>query len=751
MNPGEVELLSPAGDFESALAAFAYGADAVYCGLSDYSARAFAKNFSEDELRDLMRFARANGKKVYVTFNTLVEEREFEHAIERLALLEDIGVDGIIVQDLGIAKIARERFPGLALHASTQLVAHNLEGVVALKELGFKRVVLARELSLEETAFIAKRCRIELESFIHGALCYSLSGLCLFSAMEKGRSGNRGKCAYCCRMEHEGRHPFSMKDLRLAEGARSLAAAGVASLKIEGRMKSPLYVATVTDYYRHILDSKPGGVNLSDLETVFSRKTTDLYFNGEDSAGSVIDPSSPTHSGAEIGKVKRITKDREGRNWLRFHTSRALEKHDGLQFASGGDGGRPYGFGISEMRQAISRSNVFEVAAGTDVEVLLPEDCPDEALRSVIKPGDSIYCSMSNAVKRRFPSVPWRRSALPGAKPLDVKVELGSESISAEVSCGGESVRVERAGAFEKAKNPQATFQAVEKAFGKLGETDFRLGRLGVIDAESVFAPMGVLNDLRREAVEKLAGLHAANMRERIAAAVEARRTAAERMAGEAQAREALVTLKIRAGQDVAGLGGYDEIAIAIDDASKAGVEKLKAYIEDLRMPAGRIRLALPLYNKEKDFARLRVAVKGLVREGWTKWEAGDLAGLHMLKALGIDDVTADWSMYAFNSEALAQLFSLGVARVVASPENSASNLEELSAFGARVECITRQTVPLFISLNEPETRETADYRVVRRGRLWITSRKSPSRFDAPEGLSQRVDSSWDFAEVQND
>ena len=209
---GQVELLSPAGDFETALAAFAAGADAVYCGLSDFSARAFAKNLSPDDLRNLVAYARSQNapRRVYVAFNTLLDESQLESAVESLATLDDIGPDALIVQDLGVARICRKYFPSLELHASTQLVVHNLEGVLALKELGFRRVVLSRELSLEEVSLVARRCgamkmmddgrpEMELECFIHGALCYSISGLCLFGAMEKGRSGNRGTCPYCCR------------------------------------------------------------------------------------------------------------------------------------------------------------------------------------------------------------------------------------------------------------------------------------------------------------------------------------------------------------------------------------------------------------------------------------------------------------------------------------------------------------------------------------------------------------------------
>ena len=197
-----VELLAPAGDFETALAAFAAGADAVYCGLSEFSARAFAKNLSFAELADLLACARdgtfGRRRRVYVAFNTVVDELRMGAALETAARLAELGPDAAIVQDLGLARACRRHFPELELHASTQLVAHNLEGVLALKELGFRRAVLARELSLEETRMVAQRCgamkeapdgrgEMEVECFVHGALCYSVSGLCLFGAM--GRAG----------------------------------------------------------------------------------------------------------------------------------------------------------------------------------------------------------------------------------------------------------------------------------------------------------------------------------------------------------------------------------------------------------------------------------------------------------------------------------------------------------------------------------------------------------------------------------
>ena len=757
----QTELLSPAGDFETALAAFDAGADAVYCGLADFSARAFAKNLSFEDLGHLVRFAHAKGKKVYVTFNTLVDEVDVEQAVETLSRLEEIGPDALIVQDLGVARLCRRHFPALALHASTQLVAHNLEGVLALKDVGFTRVVLARELSLAEIASISKRCGdLELECFIHGALCYSISGLCLFGAMEKGRSGNRGKCPYCCRMEVTGNgelvgaplrgdrtsiYPFSMKDLRLGEDVRKLVDAGVVSLKIEGRMKSALYVAAVTKFYRQILDSRGGkGVTLADLETIFSRRTTELYLDGKGKE-SPIDPESLGHLGAPIGTVKRVTKDREGRRWLRFHTARALEVHDGLQFDTMADG-RHLGLGIREMRPAISRAPVFEVAAGTDVEIELPEDFP-------IREGENVYCSMSNAVKRMFPAQSFRPSDYPGNIKIDLEVTIAADSISATAN----GVTASIPGTFDSAKNPEKTYGAVEKAFSKLGETNYALGKLSLVDPDRRFAPMSVLNDLRRDLVEQLDEAREKTRRAKVEAALADDGVLPEISQGNVSARR----LKIRVGQTVPA-GEWDEIIVAIDlvgaaltplataDAARfaRGIRDARGRVGNAPLPieafdASTTRLALPVYTAEPDFNKLRVLVKRLHREGFEKWEASDLATLRLLKAAGVSDITADWTLYAFNSHALAELSSLGVKRFVASPENVRENLSYLAESGYDIEFLAQQATPLFVSLTKPAAEQADGLAIYRRDNLWVTTRPVPRTFDAPAGASVRLDLSW--------
>ena len=712
----KVELLAPAGDFETALTAFEAGADAVYCGLSDFSARAFAVNFSLDDLKKLVRYARARGGKVYLTFNTVLDESAIEDAVRELAEIEAVGVDGLIVQDLGVARLCRKYFPDIVLHASTQLVAHNLEGVLALKDLGFRRVVLARELSAEEIASIVRRSGdMEFEAFIHGALCYSVSGLCLYSAMEKDRSGNRGKCAYCCRQCSDGRYPFSMKDLRLGEDVRKLVNAGVVSLKIEGRMKSAVYVGSVVKYYRQILDAdrdnKPTTTRITpqDLETVFSRRTTTLYVNGKP-AESVIDSESLGHLGTPIGTVKKVTRDREGARYVRFHTARALEKHDGLQFSRCDENGRHLGLGISLMRPAISRTPVFEVAAGTDVEILIPDEMD---LRS----GDTVYCSMSNAVKRAFPAPKYRPSDYPGMKKIDVEVVIAPDAITAN----GVAVK----GEFAPAQHPEKTFGAVEKAFSKLGETDFALGKLTVEDPDRLFAPMSVLNDLRRDLVEKLENDAAKEVWRRKESALNDDAT------GSADPGKGRF-VKLRAGQTLPD-GDWTAVIVAINADTP---------LEALPQTESPIRLSLPVYTPELRFNRLRSAVKRFIRAGYTAWEATDLATLRMLKACGVIDIWADWTCYAFNASALRQWSELGVRHFTASPENDRENLQFLFESGYEIDFLEQQSTPLFISLTEPAARpEGLD--IFMRDGLWITTKPVPRVFKTPEGAATRIDLSW--------
>ncbi len=253
------ELLAPAGSLESFFAAMEKGADAVYAGLQEFSARARAKNFSLAQMERMLAYAHGQNRRIYITLNTLVKEKELPQLVDTLAALAGMRVDGVILQDLAVARLIRNHFPSIPLHASTQMTIHNTPGVKMLEELGFQRAVLARELAVDEIAAIAASTPVEIECFVHGALCFSISGQCFFSSLLGGHSGNRGRCAQPCRRlySHRGKegHYFSTSDLSAIDLLPDLIKAGVKSLKIEGRMKSAEYVASVVEAYRTVLDA----------------------------------------------------------------------------------------------------------------------------------------------------------------------------------------------------------------------------------------------------------------------------------------------------------------------------------------------------------------------------------------------------------------------------------------------------------------------------------------------------------------
>jgi putative protease len=723
------ELLAPAGGYEAALAAFQYGADAVYVGLPWFSARADADNMPLERLRVLLAYARSlkPAKKVYVTFNTLVPDAEIPAALTLLEQLEVLAPDGVIVQDLGVARLIRDYFPSLELHASTQLAVHNLDGVMALKELGFKRVVLARELSCEEVKYLVAESGVEIEIFVHGALCYSYSGLCLFSAMMHQRSGNRGRCAYCCREgfscegEKDVRYPFSMKDLALAPVLDKVVATGAHSLKIEGRMKSPLYVACVSAYYRKKLDGTLSQhaerQMIQDLQTVFSRPWTTLYATGRSASNeTIVDPVAIGHRGTWIGESDAVLQDGNGIRWLRFKTNRALEKHDGIQVELPG-GGRPFGFAVHQLRITGNVRLVITAPAGASVEIALPaEENP------YIPRGTSVFCSASQAVRRAYEIHSVRESELTIGTPVDFDITLhaGGIKVSAQIPQGMTRAQADIfiSLALEKAQQPERTEGAIRKAFERLGESTWSLGKLTLSDPDGCYAPASKLNEARRMALavldETWARIRSERL-ERMSHEIEqaGKRSSQEqistRTAGVVMPASHVKTLKVRCSsrnefdaQQMQQINvRFDTLVIGLEHTATS---VLKTWIEEWKAdcPGLKIKLAMPLVSREKERQGLKEAVLELIREGWTAWECADMAGWHFLKESGITEISADWSLYAFNLVAVTELAKLGITSFVVSPECDMKNTCALVEAPIPAEGLIYQYIPLFISETAP-------------------------------------------------
>lgn len=717
------ELLSPAGGPDAAFAAFQYGADAIYLGLKKFSARAEAENFTLDELAEVVAYAHSltPRRRVFVTVNTLIRNDELPELVETLAALDEIGIDALIIQDLGVYWLARQHFPKLELHASTQLSVHNRAGAEALKQLGFQRVVLARELTFEEVNDITASAGIETEVFIHGALCYSYSGLCLFSSQTLGRSGNRGKCAYSCRDSFEvhgapetlrdGRptrrdpasgFPFSMKDLALPDHMPALRSAGVSCFKIEGRKKSPLYVATTTDFYRKLLDGKLDDesrqAHEQELQTVFSRPWTHLFIESHRDK-EVADRDTVGHRGTAVGHVEAITRDR-GSHRLRFRTARNLERHDGLQVDLPVLG-KPFGFPIDElwMLNKNRAERVIMAPAGSLIEVGLPADHPELPI------GAAVYCSSSQEVKRKYRHNRPKPGAYCIRRTMDVVVRLDEQKAVATGTCRDSEVSAtaEIAGPFAPAKEPDQVAQAAASACAKLGNTALSLGSFILENRANRFVPVSRWNQLRRQLVEAVeAELEKAQRRRIDAVLASVRETPAKYDRGGFRWNIKVDRVEYLDAFQPEDWAGVDEIVIDISRDHPALLDEKIHQLADA-LGRDRIRLALPALTRKWEERGLRHKIERFQKAGWSKWEAANvsawsflgvpLQGTHTL------DLAADWSLYSLNRLAARQLQSMGVTRFCLSPEDGLENIKPMLAeFGSSAILIVYQDTPLFLA-----------------------------------------------------
>ncbi len=710
MSDKKIELLAPAGTLECGLAAFNYGADAVYLGMKLFSARADAGNFSTDDLRTLLGVAHPAGRKVYVAVNTLVRESELPDLIELLCDLRNLGVDGLIVQDAALRGLVNEYFPEFELHASTQMSVHNVEGVREARRLGYARVVAARELSMRELTELCAVPGVEIEAFIHGALCYSYSGLCLLSACLNGASGNRGDCTYVCRGKFRMRDPrgkdmgmccpFSMKDLAAGDLLNAMRKAGVASLKIEGRKKTPLYVAAVTNYYRRLLDGtfEPGGEGLAeqDVKTIFSRPWTHFFMDNVRQP-DVTDTATVGPRGVEVGQVGRVND-----GFLRFEVRRhAIEKHDGLQVEIPGVS-RPYGFGVDEIREFTQRggdrwSRVFVAEPGKTVEIPLPDGHPE------LPVGSRICRTSSQDVRRRY-SWPEARPALcRQRRNVDFRLDISADCISV-IADAGSGIVVEMSRKVEEGLSPARDVSAVDvqvrDAFSRLGDTGLIMGKLEISNPGGLFVPKSMLNELRRCAADEIADvLESENM--------EYFRKVKEVVEGETLRKIEDVAPAFSVKIDHAyylnmipqeKLNRLEEVVFAIDRTRPDELEDVLANLAKKLGGRDRIRISVPVIVRPAVRHDYAPVVRKLFDGGWRRWEIGNLGGLDILRRAGgsasLDgmDVTADWSLYAFNHVAAGEWFKLGIRRVTMCPEDTFDNQDTLAAkLGGRITAVLFQ------------------------------------------------------------
>ena len=478
-----MENLAPAGNWDALRSAVAAGADAVYLGYAAYSARAGAGNFDEQQLRDAVRFAHLHHVRVHVTVNTLIKDGEMAGVVDVLRLLSEIRVDAVLVQDLGVLRMARRCFPDLPIHASTQMAIHNATGVRFCRNQGMTRAVLARECSAAEIALAAKE-GIEIEVFGHGAQCVAVSGECLFSSVVGGRSGNRGRCAQPCRLLYTYRGKtaawLSPRDVCMRDDLPELNKAGVASIKLEGRLKRPEYVATIANSYRNAIDAMDNGhfrkadeAEMTGLRQIFSRGGFMRgYAMGAEDAG-VIDPARVSHGGVKIGRVEFAAG-----NMARVRLERNLDDGDGLQIRTAQ--------GDAELIYA-----GHDTEAGQIAVVRLRPDIRTKA-------GDEVYRLTSEK------QLQWARSLAIPAIPADMAlIAYPGKPLALTMTDGKSSVTV-MGDTVAPAQSRAMSEEDARRSLGKLSDTPFSLRTLTVQTA-GAFVPVSALNQLRREACQQLA------------------------------------------------------------------------------------------------------------------------------------------------------------------------------------------------------------------------------------------------------
>lgn len=498
------ELLAPAGSWEALEAAVDSGADAVYLAGRRFGARRGAENFADSDLARAIDLAHLSSVRVYVAVNTLIPEAELEAVAAHLLTLYEAGADAVLVQDLGVVSIARELVPDLELHASTQMTISSIEGARWAADAGLKRAVLARELSLAEVEEIARASPLEIEVFVHGALCYSYSGQCLLSSVIGGRSGNRGSCAQPCRKPYrllrsrrrdpygrplqleeiplEGRYLLSTRDLSVYPHLDDLAKAPIAALKIEGRMRSPEYVRTVVSIYRRALDGiseggwAPSEEDERDLALAFNRTFTPGCIGGA-VRGDLVSADRPDHRGLLIGKV--VSWDRRGGASVRVEGAVLPEVGDGLVILSGG---REVGLVVRSLTR--SRGGTLSLAVGERV---------DRGAEVFLTRRSSLGRRPGPRARREIPidlSVRWE-----GRRPvLDGRAHLPEGKVVA--------AHLEADFAMEPARGRPLSAEEIEVQLRKSGGTPFAIGTVEMDYPSGLFAPLGEINRLRREFLE---------------------------------------------------------------------------------------------------------------------------------------------------------------------------------------------------------------------------------------------------------
>ena len=679
-----VELLAPAGSKEALIAAVESGANAVYLAGNLFGARAYANNFDADGLKEAIRFAHLRNVLINVTVNTIVSDEEIPALRSYLKFLYEAGADAVLVQDLGVAKIAREEVPALPLHASTQMTVHSLEGVLALERLGFTRVVLSRELSLAEIKYICKNSQVEIEVFMHGALCVCYSGQCLMSSIIGGRSGNRGKCAQPCRLPYTlvdeqgkdvlgdkaGKYLLSPRDLSTIDIIPDLITAGVASLKIEGRMKRPEYVATVVGTYRRAIDKFYSGVkyevsseDYNNLKQIFNRDFTTAYLISKPGKDMMSD-RRPNNRGLLIGRVLLYSKDR---HIVTVKLTGKLNIGDQLDFWVK-VGGRV----TTTIKELFTENGERIVTANSGETVSFALNSTVHTHDRIFKVYDAVLMENAKAMYQSGAPVRriWINAEVTAAvdRPLTIKLT----DIAGNIGVGSTKF----IGAVAQ-KRP-LTADVIRKQVDRLGNTVYKIDKFSINIDGNVMVPISEINEARRIAVENLdkARLQKFVKKENLAIAVSSSVITNLSSPDIMVAVDSIERLKtaINAGARGIIFGGesYAHKNISLEDYRNAWqiATANKARI-DFNLPR------IVRDSQESVIKELLISADNDFRP--TAIHVHNIATASLVKSLTTIPLHAGFSLTSYNSEALKFFNQYGISSATLSPELNLKQIETMT------------------------------------------------------------------------
>jgi len=708
----KIELLAPAGSLAALKAAVENGADAVYIGGSQFSARQKADNFTREQMAEGIAYAHARGCKVHVAVNTLVNNEEIGNLVEYGYQLAELGVDAVIVQDLGAAHILKETLPQLALHASTQMAVHNTPGVQMLEREGFERVVLARETSFESIKSIKEQTDVELEVFVHGALCVAYSGQCLLSSMIGGRSGNRGLCAQPCRMPYQlvgadgtefenadGPYLLSTRDLNMLHHLSDLIASGVSSLKIEGRMKRPEYVATVVRHYRQAIDAyynhKKPDFKLADREItqIFNRDFTTGYYYANQGR-NLMSHTRPDNRGVLVADV---LKTEQKKVWIQLKDSLSV-----------GDGYLLYNGRGEEIAGKVHELSI----KGKSIEsgypgqiVMLPVSGNAAGAKQLFRTADVQLLKQAEASFAR-PSQVTKQT-------VHFKVELheGQPISMLAWDDAGHQQYGESEYLVEKAKNRPSDYDSVYKQLDRLGNTAFDLGDVVTEIDDGVIAPASELNQLRRSVIEALeAQLQDETGDEEPLCSydeyLEDAGDLLDRIPPQVMAyglkQKLAVTAGSAEGVKAAADNGADIIylnATALRRETPVLKEEYAELLQYCRERQAALYWTCSPIENDKQLAQMKPLMEAAKEAGFDGIMTGNLGLFELARQMGWETIVADYQMNIFNDVTLQYLSEKEISRAVLSPELSLEQISEFSYLGnLPMEIIVHGNLPLMVS-----------------------------------------------------